>query len=69
MELLMANPRLAKTMGQSGQQRIREHFDLAKMTDSFKMLYDKLSKPKKNLSDDKPVNLKYFISSHRQKQA
>jgi len=69
MELLMADPRLAKTMGQKGQQRIREHFDLAKMTDSFKKLYSNLSKPKKKSNDDEPVKLKYFLSSHSQKQA
>jgi glycosyltransferase involved in cell wall biosynthesis len=69
MELLMNDPRLAATMGQKGQQRIRENFDLAKMTDSFKMLYKRLSTPKKKLNADEPVKLKYFLSSHSQKQA
>lgn len=68
MELLMANPQLAMTMGQSGERRIRENFDVAKMTDSFKMLYAKLSKPKKKESDDEPIKLKYFFSSQHQKR-
>jgi glycosyltransferase involved in cell wall biosynthesis len=69
MELLMANLQLSKTMGQNGQQRIREHFDLAKMTDSFKMLYNKLTKPKKKLSDDESFKLTYSFPSHNRKQA
>jgi glycosyltransferase involved in cell wall biosynthesis len=41
MELLIENPQLAKTMGQKGQQRIQEHFDISKMTDSYIQLYHK----------------------------
>jgi glycosyltransferase involved in cell wall biosynthesis len=69
IELLMKNPKLAKALGQNGQQRIREHFDLAKMTDSFKALYNKLSKPKTRLSDDLPVKLTYSVLPKKQKQA
>jgi glycosyltransferase involved in cell wall biosynthesis len=69
IELLIANPQLAKTMGQNGQQRIREYFDLAKMTDSFKMLYNKLAKPKRKLSDDEAFKLTYSFPSHNRKQA
>jgi glycosyltransferase involved in cell wall biosynthesis len=41
MELLMESPQLAKEMGQKGQQRIQEHFDIAKMTETYKQLYNK----------------------------
>ncbi len=41
IEILMDNPHLAKEMGQKGQQRIQEHFDIAKMTQSYIQLYQK----------------------------
>jgi glycosyltransferase involved in cell wall biosynthesis len=41
MQLLMNNPQLAKEMGRKGQQRIHQHFDIAKMTDAYIELYQK----------------------------
>ena len=41
IEMLMYNPQLVKEMGQKGQQRIQEHFDIAKMTESYIQLYHK----------------------------
>jgi glycosyltransferase involved in cell wall biosynthesis len=37
----MENPQLAKEMGRKGQQRIQEHFDIGKMTESYIQLYHK----------------------------
>jgi glycosyltransferase involved in cell wall biosynthesis len=41
IEMLMENPQLAKEMGGKGQQRIHQHFDIAKMTDAYIELYQK----------------------------
>jgi glycosyltransferase involved in cell wall biosynthesis len=48
MELLMKHPQLAKAMGQNGLQRIRKHFDIAKMTDSYEQLYHKYKRQSSN---------------------
>ncbi|MBC7949826.1 MAG: glycosyltransferase, partial [Chitinophagaceae bacterium] len=39
MQLLMSDPAMAKEMGRKGQQRIHDHFDIAKMTGSYIQLY------------------------------
>jgi glycosyltransferase involved in cell wall biosynthesis len=44
IEMLMQNPQLAKEMGQKGKQRIHEHFDIAKMTETYKQLYNKYTR-------------------------
>jgi glycosyltransferase involved in cell wall biosynthesis len=69
MELLIYNPSLARAMGQNGQQRVRRHFDLAKMTDAFKSLYHKLAKPANKTGDKAAVKLAYSYKSPKQKQA
>ncbi len=43
IEQLVNDTRLALEMGQSGQRRIREHFDINKMTESYIDLYHKHS--------------------------
>jgi glycosyltransferase involved in cell wall biosynthesis len=43
METLMADPQLARSMGEKGRLRIEQHFDIAKMTDAYKTLYEKYS--------------------------
>jgi glycosyltransferase involved in cell wall biosynthesis len=47
MEWLMENPQQAKEMGQKGQQRIQQHFDIAKMTGAYIQLYHKYKMPGK----------------------
>ena len=39
MNSLMVNPQLAIEMGKKGRQRIEQHFDIAKMTESYKEIY------------------------------
>ena len=41
---LLDNPELAYEMGQRGQQRIEEHFNLSRMTDEYMALYENLLK-------------------------
>ena len=64
MELLMSNPQLAKEMGQKGQQRIREHFDLSKMADSFINLYNKVLNKKKSGQSQYQLN-HHIITLHK----
>jgi glycosyltransferase involved in cell wall biosynthesis len=47
MELLMANPQLAKELGLKGQQRIQQHFDITKMTETYIRLYHKYKRESK----------------------
>ena len=46
MNLLMANPQMAIEMGKNGRQRIEQHFDIAKMTESYIHLYRQCSSAK-----------------------
>jgi glycosyltransferase involved in cell wall biosynthesis len=42
LRLLLSNPHQRLEMGAAGQARVREHFSLAQMTQSFSNLYDEL---------------------------
>jgi glycosyltransferase involved in cell wall biosynthesis len=47
MNLLMVNPQLAIEMGKNGRQRIEQHFDITKMTESYIQLYHQCSSAKR----------------------